>query len=99
MRRIENQAVQIWILPGAVWFALLILLTATVGSAYIPLGAFNTVINMLIAAAKVALILLFFMKLRSSSPMIRLTSLAGLFWLTFMFALTAGDYLTRQNVH
>jgi caa(3)-type oxidase subunit IV len=51
---------------------------------------------MAIAAAKVALILLFFMKLRSSSALVRLASLAGLFWLVFMFALTAGDYLTRQ---
>jgi caa(3)-type oxidase subunit IV len=50
---------------------------------------------MAIAAAKVALILLFFMKLRSSSALVRLASLAGLFWLVFMFALTAGDYLTR----
>lgn len=92
----NNRAYQVWIVPAAVWVALSVLLAATVITAYIPLGVFNTIINMAIAAAKVALILVFFMKLRSSSALIRLVSMAGLFWLVFMFALTAGDYLTRQ---
>ncbi len=96
MKPTDQSALQVWKEPSLVWLALSLLLTATVGSAYIPLGAFNTILNMGIAAAKVALILLFFMKLTSSSALIRLASLAGLFWLVFMFALTAGDYLTRQ---
>jgi hypothetical protein len=36
------------------------------------------------------------MKLRSSSELLRLAALAGVFWLSFMFMLTASDYLTRQ---
>lgn len=96
MRSAENSAVRLWVIPGAVWLGLLGLLAATVISAYIPLGTFNTILNMAIAAAKVALILVFFMKLGSSSALVRLASLAGLFWLVFMFSLTAGDYLTRQ---
>jgi cytochrome c oxidase subunit 4 len=83
-------------MPGLVWFALLVLLAATVSSAYVPLGAFNSVINMIIAAIKVSLVLIFFMKLRSSSALVRLAAGAGLFWLMFMFALTATDYFTRQ---
>ncbi len=96
MKPADQSALQVWKGPGLVWLALSVLLTATVASAYIPLGAVNTVLNMAIAAAKVALILLFFMKLTSSSALIRLVSLAGMFWLAFMFALTAGDFLTRQ---
>jgi cytochrome c oxidase subunit 4 len=96
MNSIRTSAVRLWIVPGVVWLALGALLAATVTSAYIPLGAFNTIINLAIAAAKVVLILLFFMKLRSSSALVRLISMAGLFWLVFMFALTAGDYLTRR---
>lgn len=96
MKPADQSALQAWKLPALVWLALSALLAATVGSAYVPLGAFNTILNMGIAAAKVALILLFFMKLTSSSALIRLASMAGLFWLAFMFALTAGDYLTRQ---
>jgi caa(3)-type oxidase subunit IV len=48
-----------------VWVALMILLTLTLGSAYIPLGSLNTVINLGIAVAKALLVMLFFMHLRS----------------------------------
>jgi cytochrome c oxidase subunit 4 len=96
MNDAKPSVLQLWIVPGAVWIALGLLLAATVTSAYIPLGIFNSVINYAIAAAKAALILLFFMKLKSSSPLVRLASMAGLFWLLFLFALTAADYLTRQ---
>ncbi|HVZ53661.1 MAG TPA: cytochrome C oxidase subunit IV family protein [Pseudolabrys sp.] len=92
----QASALHIWIVPGAVWLALLLLLALTVGSAYVPLGIFNSILNLTIAAIKVLLVLLFFMKLRSSSPLLRLAAMAGLFWLAFMFVLTAGDYLTRQ---
>ena len=96
MRLADDSIVRLWLMPTLVWIALLVLLSMTVGSAYVPLGAFNTAINMAIAAAKVALIVLFFMQLRSASALLRLASLAGVFWLVFMFALTAGDYLTRR---
>ncbi len=96
MRNAANDALRLWIVPGAVWLALLVLLAATVGSAYVPLGIFNSIVNMVIAAAKVALVMLFFMTLRSSSALLRLAALAGIFWLVFMFVLTAGDYMTRQ---
>jgi cytochrome c oxidase subunit 4 len=92
----QNAALRLWLAPGAVWLALLLLLTATVASAYVPLGIVNSVINMAIAAAKVALVMLFFMKLRSSSALLRLAALAGLYWIILMFVLSAGDYLTRQ---
>jgi len=84
-----------WLMPCAVWLALLILLATTVGSAFIHLGPLNSIINFTIAALKAALIAVFFMNLRTSSPLLRLAAVAGLLWLTFMFTLTAGDYLTR----
>jgi cytochrome c oxidase subunit IV len=87
---------QLWRMPLIIWAALLLLLAATVGSAFVPLGPFNAIINIGIAAAKTVLVLLFFMKLRSSSALLRLAALAGVFWLSFMFMLTASDYLTRQ---
>jgi cytochrome c oxidase subunit 4 len=91
----KKTAGQIWKTLGAVWLALLILLAITVGSAYLPLGAANGAINLGVAAAKAALVALFFMNLATSSVLVRLASAAGVFWLVFMFALTAGDYLTR----
>jgi cytochrome c oxidase subunit 4 len=93
---LDRETVKIWVIPFAVWIALLVLLAITVATAYVPLGAFNTILNMGIAAAKVALIVLFFMKILASRPLIQLASVVGLFWLILMFALTAGDYLTRS---
>jgi cytochrome c oxidase subunit IV len=90
------ETMQLWRAPLIIWAALLLLLAATVGSAFVPLGPFNAIINIGIAAAKTVLVLLFFMKLRSSSALLRLAALAGVFWLSFMFMLTASDYLTRQ---
>jgi hypothetical protein len=36
------------------------------------------------------------MEVRTSSPLIRLASMAGLFWLILMFSLAGADYFTRQ---
>jgi cytochrome c oxidase subunit 4 len=91
----RTRTLQLWLGPGIVWLALLVLLAVTVGSAYIHLGPLNNVINFTVAAIKAALIAVFFMNLKNSSPLLRLAALAGLLWLTLMFALTAGDYLTR----
>jgi cytochrome c oxidase subunit 4 len=86
---------RLWLLPALIWLALLALLGVTVGAAFVPLGVGNGLISSSVAAIKVALIMVFFMKLKSSSPLLRLASLAGLFWLMFLFSLTASDYLTR----
>lgn len=91
----EHQAFRIWFWSGIDWFVLMVLLALTVGSAFIPMGVFNGIINMAIAAIKVIVVLLFFMKLRWSSPLLRLTAGAGVLWLIFMFALSGSDYFTR----
>jgi cytochrome c oxidase subunit IV len=86
---------RMWMWPAATWLALLILLAATVASAYVPLGTFNLVINLVIAGLKAALVALFFMHLARSNALLRLAACAGLLWLAFMFALTFSDYLSR----
>ena len=64
----RTSAVRLWIGPGAVWLALAALLAVTVGSAYVPLGPFNSVVNLIIAAIKAALIAVFFMNLKDFEP-------------------------------
>lgn len=91
----NKQVVELWKGPVLIWLALCVLLAITTGSAYIPLGPGNGLINMTVSTLKAALIMVFFMNLRTSSVLVRIASGAGLFWLAFMFALTAGDYLTR----
>jgi cytochrome c oxidase subunit 4 len=96
MKSSDHNEARLWTMPCIIWLALLALLAMTVAASYLPLGIGNGIASMSIAAVKAALILIFFMKLKSSSPLIRLLSLSGIFWLIFLFSLTASDYLTRH---
>jgi len=78
-----------------IWAALLVLLGITFVAAYLPLGAFNIVAALGIAAIKAALVGLLFMNLKRSGPLMRLAAAAGFFWLVILFALTLSDELTR----
>jgi len=75
--------------------ALLILLGLTIGAAHINLGPLNTVVALAISVAKAALIILFFMHIRYSKPLMWLCAGAGFFWLGIMIVLAMSDYLTR----
>jgi cytochrome c oxidase subunit 4 len=79
-----------------VWLLLLLLLAATAGSARLALGPWNSVLNLGIAAAKAALVLLFFMRLRGAHVLVRLAAAAGVATLAILFALSASDYATRE---
>jgi cytochrome c oxidase subunit 4 len=76
--------------------ALFALLVITVGAAYVNLGPFNTTVAMLISLTKASLIVLFFMHVRRSNPLIQLFALVGFFWLGIMLTLTLSDFLTRH---
>ena len=80
-----------------IWAALLALLLLTWGLAEINLGPFNVVAALLIALAKMLLVILFFMHVRYSSRLTWLFVLAGFIWLAIMVDLTLSDYLTRRN--
>jgi cytochrome c oxidase subunit 4 len=77
------------------WVALLALLALTYGSAYIPLGVFNTWLNFAIATAKALLVAWVFMHLGRSPALVRVFAGTGFVWLLFLAALSAADYLTR----
>jgi cytochrome c oxidase subunit 4 len=77
-------------------FATLMVLTAiTVGVAFINLGAFNFTVALSIAIVKATLVILFFMHLKYSSRLTKLTVGTGFFFLLVLFTLTLTDYLTR----
>lgn len=76
--------------------ALLMLLGLSAGSALIPLGPFNMVANLGIAAVKALLVLAFFMRLKSDSPLLRLVAGAGFAWLALLIALSLADVLSRH---
>ena len=78
------------------WGALLALLLATVGAAYLPLGPFNGIVALAIAGWKAILIVLIFMHIRWGSKMLHLAAVAGLLWLAILISLVTLDYMTRQ---
>ena len=78
-----------------VWAALLVLLGATVALAYVPIHALHLPAALVIAFLKTGLIVLFFMQAKYKARMVWVFVGAGLFWLTILFTLSFGDYLTR----
>ncbi len=79
------------------WLALMLLLGLTLGSSYIPMGAWNSAANMAISCAKLLLIALFFMHLRKSGALMRIAALVGIVWLGLLFGLSSADYATRVH--
>ncbi len=80
---------------AVVFVALLLLTVATTLVAFVDLGVFNPVVALGIACTKAVLVVLFFMELRHSSRLTKLSVGAGLFWFALLITLTLADYLTR----
>lgn len=80
-----------------VFAALLVLLAITVVAAEADLGWLNFPLAAAIATVKAVLIMLYFMHVRYSKPLIWLMAGAGAAWLAILFGLTFSDYLTREQ--
>ncbi len=59
-------------------------------------GLLNFLLAVTIATTKAVLILLYFMHLRYSPPLIWLVSGGSLFFLAILFAITLSDYFSRD---
>jgi caa(3)-type oxidase, subunit IV len=77
------------------WIALMVLLALTLGSSFVPLHGFNTTVNVAIALVKATLVAVVFMRLRTSSALVRLAALAGVMWLLILIGLSFTDLLIR----
>jgi caa(3)-type oxidase subunit IV len=78
-----------------VLISLYLLLVLTSGLAFLPFGQWDWLISLVIAFVMAGLILLFFMKVKYSEPLIWLTSAAGFTWLGLLLLLVALDYVSR----
>lgn len=80
------------------WAALMVLTVVTVGVAYLDLGVANDLVALAIAVSKALLVILFFMHVKESSRLTKLTVAAGFFWLAILIGVTLTDYLSRPSV-
>lgn len=75
--------------------ALFLLLALTTGVSFLPLGGWSWILAVIIAFIMAALIMLFFMRLRKSEPLLWLTSAAGFAWLSLLLLFVVLDYASR----
>ena len=91
------------VLPLKTYFAvfggLLGLTALTTWIAYQDLGFLNTPVALLIASFKVVIVVLYFMHVKYSTPLIRIFAVAGFLWLVIFFVLILTDYNARIPVN
>jgi cytochrome c oxidase subunit 4 len=75
--------------------SLYLLLALTSALAFLPFGSWNWLLSLMIAFVMAGLIMLFFMKVKYSEPLIWLTSAAGFTWLSVLILLVILDYISR----
>jgi cytochrome c oxidase subunit 4 len=79
------------------WVALLALMLTSLASAYVPLGPWNLVVGVSIAAIKSLIVLFVFMGHSRAPAVIRLCAVVGFATLALLFALSGVDYATRPS--
>jgi cytochrome c oxidase subunit 4 len=75
-----------------------VLLGVSLGTAYVPMGGYNSVVAVTIAFVQATLLWTFFMRLRWSGLLVRLIAVVGLIWFLLLLGLSLTDYLTRHTV-
>lgn len=80
----------------ATYAALLAGLLLNVGVSFLHLGSWNLAVALILGWVNMALIILFFMRVKFSPPAIWLAAGAALFWMGILFVLTMSDYTTRN---
>jgi cytochrome c oxidase subunit IV len=77
-------------------FGTLLFFTAlTVAASYAELGPFNVVVALAIACIKAVLVILFFMHVKYSSRLTKLTVAAGFFTFFVLITMSLTDYISR----
>lgn len=82
----------IYIIVGSI---LLVLTGVTVWASFLDMGVFNPIVALFIACVKATIVVLFFMHVKYSSKLTKLTVASGLFLFLVLISLTLADYMTR----
>lgn len=80
---------------GMIFGVLMIGTLATAGAAMLPLGMFNAPVAIAIACTKAVFVVLFFMHVKYSSRLVKLTVSAGFFTFLVLVMMTMLDYVSR----
>ncbi len=80
---------------GIIFGSLLIFTALTVFASYLELGVFNAVVALGIACIKAVLVILFFMHVKYSSRLTKLTVAAGFFTFFVLITMSMTDYISR----
>ena len=79
--------------------ALLVLTWVTYGAALVHMGhPWSDLVALAIAVTKASLVVVFFMHVKGSSPLIKMSAVGGFFWLIIFFAFVLSDVLTRPGM-
>lgn len=79
----------------AIGATLLVFTGITVAASYADLGIFNPIVALAIAVIKAMLVVLFFMHVKYSTRLTKLTVAAGIFTFLVLVGMTLADYFTR----
>jgi cytochrome c oxidase subunit IV len=80
---------------GVIFGTLLVCTALTVGASYLEMGAWNPVVAIAIGVFKATLVVLFFMHVKYSSKLTKLTVAAGVFTFLILVGMSLSDYFTR----
>ena len=83
---------RIYLIVGS---TLLVLTGVTVWASFIDMGVFNPVIALFIAVVKATIVVLFFMHVKYSSKLTKLTVAGGVFTFLVLIGMTLADYFSR----
>lgn len=81
--------------PLKIWAAMLLLGGASLAYVLMPGLPLKLPVALAVVIAQASLVLLGFMRLGRASALVRVTALAGLVWLSFLFLMTFADIWTR----
>jgi cytochrome c oxidase subunit IV len=83
---------RIYIIVGSI---LLVLTGVTVAASFVEMHVFNPIVALFIAVVKATIVVLFFMHVKYSSKLTKLTVAGGLFTFLVLIGMTLADYFTR----
>jgi cytochrome c oxidase subunit IV len=79
----------------AVFITLLVFTGLTVAASYVEMGVFNPIVALAIGCIKAVIVVLFFMHVKYSSKLTKLTVFSGIFTFIVLIGMTLADYFTR----